>query len=171
MKQSNQELPDRAEVPSRSARKREVEALQKMGERLLQLTPAQRARIPLPDDLKRAVEDALKIKSHGALRRQRQYIGRLMREVDVEPVRAALANLDRQHGNEVHAQHRLEQWRDRLLAEGEQALDAVLAEFPAAERSRLASLVRQAVADASPRGRRELFRYLRDLDPEAKQTS
>jgi ribosome-associated protein len=152
--------------PSRSARKREVEALQKMGERLLQLTPAQRARIPLPDELERAVNEALKIKSHGALRRQRQYIGRLMREVDVEPIRLALATLDRQHGGEVRAHQRLEQWRDRLLAEGESALDAALGEFPAAERSRLAKLVRQAVADASPRGRRDLFRYLRDLDGE-----
>jgi len=171
MKETTPDFPDDAAAPSRSARKREVEALQKMGERLLQMTPAQRARIPLPDDLKRAVEDALKMKSHGALRRQRQYIGRLMREVDVEPVRAALAALDRQHGGEVRAQHRLEQWRDRLLAEGESALDAALVEFPAAERSRLAGLLRQALADASPRGRRELFRYLRDLGSESKQTS
>lgn len=159
---ASENLEDPGEGLSRSARKRGVEALQKMGERLLTLTPAQLATIPLPDELARAVGDALKIKTHGALRRQRQYIGRLMRQVDVEPIGAALEALDQRGGADARQHKRLERWRDRLVSEGTAVLDAALAEFPRAERGILDRLVRQAVADTSPKARRELFRYLRE---------
>lgn len=80
-----QDLP-----PSKSARKREAHALQKLGERLVALRAADLDRLPLPENLRDAIDEARRLKGHGALARQRQYIGKLMRDIDVEPVLAAL---------------------------------------------------------------------------------
>ncbi len=79
--------------PSKSARKREAHALQKLGEELIAMRPADLDRLPLPENLKDAIDEARRLTSRAALARQRQYVGKLMREVDVEPVRAALAAL------------------------------------------------------------------------------
>lgn len=81
--------------PSKSARKREYLALQKLGEELLAVKEPDLLGIELADELLEAVLEARRIKSHGALRRQKQYIGKLMRQVDPEPIRAALARLRR----------------------------------------------------------------------------
>lgn len=83
--------------PSKSARKREAHALQKLGERLVGLREAELAALPLPDTLRDAIHEARRLKSRAALARQRQYIGRLMREVELEPLEAALAALTEQH--------------------------------------------------------------------------
>ena len=79
--------------PSKSARKREYLALQKLGEDLISLKPSELDSLPLDDNLRDAVEEARRIKAHGALRRQKQYIGKLMRYIDPEPLRAQLARL------------------------------------------------------------------------------
>jgi len=81
--------------PSKSARKREYLALQKLGEELLTLRESELLDIALDEDLLEAVLEARQIRSHGALRRQKQYIGKLMRHIDPEPLRAALARLRR----------------------------------------------------------------------------
>ena len=81
--------------PSKSARKREYLALQKLGEELLKLRESDLLDIELDDDLREAVLEARRIRSHGALRRQKQYIGKLMRHIDPEPLRAALARVRR----------------------------------------------------------------------------
>ena len=81
--------------PSKSARKREHLALQKLGEELLTLRDSDLRKIELDDDLLEAVLEARRIQSHGALRRQKKYIGKLMRGVDPEPIRAALARTRR----------------------------------------------------------------------------
>lgn len=81
--------------PSKSARKREYLALQKLGEELLAVNEPDLLGIELEDELLEALLEARRIKSHGALRRQKQYIGKLMRQVDPEPIRAALARLRR----------------------------------------------------------------------------
>ncbi len=81
--------------PSKSARKREFHALQKLGEELLTLRESDLQDIELDEDLREAVLEARRIRSHGALRRQKQYIGKLMRHIDPEPLRAALARVRR----------------------------------------------------------------------------
>jgi ribosome-associated protein len=83
-----QELP-----PSKSARKREAHALQKLGEELVALRAVELARLPLPETLRDAIDEARRLTSRGALARQRQYIGKLMRDIDVEPILAAMAAL------------------------------------------------------------------------------
>ncbi len=81
--------------PSKSARKREFHALQKLGEELLTLRESDLQDIELDEDLREAVLEARRIRSRGALRRQKQYIGKLMRHIDPEPLRAALARVRR----------------------------------------------------------------------------
>lgn len=81
--------------PSKSARKREHIALQKLGEELISLRETEIEALPIDDDLREAVLEARRIRANGALRRQKQYIGKLMRQVDPEPIRAALARISR----------------------------------------------------------------------------
>ena len=85
-----QQLPEYTDKPSKSQRKREALALQDLGEILVTLKPAQLAKIPLPEELREAVLAARQMNQRGARKRQLQYIGRLMREIDPEPIRAAL---------------------------------------------------------------------------------
>ena len=94
-----QELP-----PSKSARKREAHALQKLGEELVRLRAADLARLPLPETLRDAIEEARRLTSRGALSRQHQYIGRLMRDIDVDALEKALALLPDQKA--LHARIR-----------------------------------------------------------------
>ena len=81
--------------PSKSARKREYIALQKLGEELITLKVSDLDRLPLDENLREAVLEAQQMKAHGALRRQKQYIGKLMRHIDPEPVRTEMAKLRR----------------------------------------------------------------------------
>ena len=81
--------------PSKSALKREYIALQKLGEELISLKESDLKGLPLDDNLHEAIMEARQIKAHGALRRQKQYIGKLMRHIDPEPLRAAVAKLRR----------------------------------------------------------------------------
>ena len=86
--ENGQDLP-----PSKSARKREAHALQKLGEELVKMRQADLDRLPLPENLREAIDEARRLTNRGALSRQRQYIGKLMREADVAPIEAALAAL------------------------------------------------------------------------------
>ena len=111
--------------PSKSARKREYKALQELGEQLIELRDEELASIQTDEYLIEQVHEAKRISAHGALRRQKQLIGKIMREVDPAPIRAALAELG-QADQRAKAVFKLaEQWRDRIAAEG----DAALAEF------------------------------------------
>jgi ribosome-associated protein len=101
--------------PSKSAKKREVLALQALGEQLVELTPEQLQDMQLPESLFDAVIVASKIKSRGALRRQCQLIGKLMRGVDAEPIRRAIEDLQRQENLEKGIFRRAEHWRDRIV--------------------------------------------------------
>jgi len=159
---------EREERPSKSARKREMHALQALGEQLCALSPRELESIPLSDAaLAEAVAEARRISSHSARRRHLQLIGKLMRQVDAEPIREALAALE--HGRQASAQHfqALEAWRDRLLHEGDAALPAVLERWPQADRQHLRQLLRHYAREQSrgqpPAAARSLFRYLRSL--------
>ena len=152
--------------PSKSALKREVLALQELGEELLALSAAQLASLSLNDRLEKAVHDAVHIKSRGALRRQKQLIGKLMRDVDPEPIRAALARLraDDVRTKRVFAQ--AERWRDRLVNDGEAALDEFAAATGAADAELRALLGDLEVAfseRAEKTVRRQIFRRIHEL--------
>ena len=113
--------------PSKSARKREFLAAQVLGEQLIELTDEQLVGLDLDESLRDAVVAAKSIKSHSALRRQKQLIGKLMRGTDPAPIQAALDRLGKQGRLEKDVFRRAEQWRDRMAAEDEDALSAFFA--------------------------------------------
>jgi ribosome-associated protein len=157
---------------SKTQRKKDSEALQQLGEALIGLPATELERLGLPDRLREAVMLAGRLTSHGGLRRQRQYIGRLMRDVDPAPVRAYL---EQRQAIERAAQHRFrraERWRDRLLGDDEAVL-AVCAAATGAEIERLRDLrrtARHAHSDLQrTTARRALFRYLHGLERDAAE--
>jgi ribosome-associated protein len=163
-----EEDDDLVERPNKSQQKRDMQALQDLGAELVKLPADQLAALDLPEKLVDAIELARRITSHGAQKRQRQYIGKLIRGVDPEPIRA---HLERLKGADRVSKARFqecERWRDRLMAEGDSALAELLERRPAADRQHLRRLVREAAQDAAagraPSHARELFRYIQSLD-------
>jgi len=155
--------------PSKSSLKRDMHALQALGARLTELSDAQLKKIPIDDDsLLEAILLARRIKAHGGLRRQLQFIGKLMRNVDAQPIIDAVAELDGQSQASAARFQRLEALRDELLSKGDAGIESILAAFPDAERNQLRQLMRQHQREVSsgkaPSAARKLFRYLRTLD-------
>lgn len=156
--------PQPAEEPSKSQRKREMLALQALGESLLPLADERLDHLPLTPELIDAVRTARAIRAHEGRRRQLQYIGRLMREIDADALRAALSDETRQHRMATAVMHAAERWRERILAD-DRALGDWFAQYPDTRES-LEPLVPRArgeLAAAGPgRAFRELFRKIRD---------
>ncbi|MGD9596875.1 MAG: ribosome biogenesis factor YjgA [Steroidobacteraceae bacterium] len=162
---SDDDFDDR---PSKSARKRAAHAAQDLGTRLIGLRESDLAALDLPEPLLDAVREAQRLTSRAALARQRQFIGRLMRRIDAAPIEAALAARTGASAADSELQKRIERWRERLLAEGESALDALEAAHPPIDRMQLAALASAARNEhGSPASRttasRALFRALRAL--------
>jgi ribosome-associated protein len=152
---------------SKSARKREAASLQELGVKLSALPDQEIKALGLPDTLFVALRDLRRLPSHGAQIRQRQYIGKLMRNIDPEPVLAKLAERKQRHDVEIRHFQQIEKWRDRLLSEPSTAVDELLQEYPKADREILARLLekaeRERLEQRSPVGARELFAFLRQL--------
>jgi ribosome-associated protein len=151
--------------PSKTQRKKEMHELQALGERLVALNASQLDAVDLPPRLRTAVDDAKRFTRHEARRRQMQYIGRLMREVDPQPIREKLKIWDGISQEHTAQHHRVERWRERLMQD-DAALGELAKERPGLDTQRLRSLVRSAreelTAGRPPRSHRELFRFLRD---------
>ncbi len=160
----NDEKHDQHTRKSKTQRKKEMTALQKLGEELVNLKADQLKKMPLPEELFRAVLEAQRMKTHGARRRQMQYLGAVMRQVDAESVREALGQLMENHGREARGFHLVEEWRDRLV-EGDQDLTQELCErFSKLEPGELHRMVMNARREretGKPKGAgRALFRRL-----------
>lgn len=157
-----------AERPSKTRRKAEMHELQALGEALAALPAARLQAIELPDELRDAFAELRRIRAHEGRRRQLQYVGRLMRDVDALPLREALARERLPGARATLALHRAEQWRDALLADDD-ALARLVAEHPHADAVALRRAVRAAraepVAADGRHGRnyRELFRLLKEV--------
>ena len=151
--------------PSKGMRKRAAHAAQALGERLIALREADLAALELPENLVEAIRLARRITARGGLARQRQYIGKLMRDIDPAPIEAALAARDGIGARESELFRRLENWRTRLVTEGEPALAELLATHPGLDRARLAAPLGRArgARDDAERATaaRGLFRELR----------
>jgi ribosome-associated protein len=152
--------------PSKTQRKKAVHALQDLGTELVELPEEQLAAIELPDMLRDAVMEARSITAHEARRRQLQYIGKIMRKIDAEPIRAALDGWRARSDAHTAEHKRVEAWRDRLLAD-ENALAELMAEYPRANSRQLASLLhdakRERDAGQPPRAFRQLYQVLRQV--------
>ena len=161
--------PDEA-PPSKTRRKAEAHALQDIGEALIELDPKRLAELAseanLPDRLVDAIREARSITAWGGRKRQLQFVGKLMRGIDPEPIRRRLDLWAHGHTVDTARQHALEEWRDRLIAEPG-ALDILSAEHPRLDRPRFRALIGRAREERDrsqpPHAYRELFRELKAL--------
>lgn len=152
---------------SKTKKKQQMHALQALGAELVDLPRDRLASMPLSADLLEAVREAQRITAHEGRRRQMQFIGRLMRDLDPAPIQERLDAWRGQSKAEIARQHLLERWRERLLAD-----DAALTEYaqlhPQIELQTLRNLIRNARKEAAagrpPKSSRELFRLIRDAE-------
>jgi ribosome-associated protein len=166
--QEDEESQEFGGRPSKSARKREAAAAQDLGKKLIELKESDLAALNLPEKLLDAILLAKRITARGGLARQRQYIGKLMRDVDPAPIEAALNAGSRGATLDAEKHKRLEAWRARLLTEGPAALDELVKWCPTADRKSVQALIQKATGarvDSGSRdaASRELFRTLRTL--------
>ena len=155
---------------SKSQKKREMLSLQELGERLADLSADQQKKMDLPEELGEALSAAGKIKSHGAKRRQMQLIGRLMREIDTEPIYEALEGFEQGRQHNLMQVRQAEQWRETILSGSDSLTAKISGRFPNADLQKLRQLIRNArkekEADKSSGAGRSLFRYLMKLQKE-----
>lgn len=160
------------EFHDKSRKQKRGEALEvlALGEKLVALTPAQLARVPVPEDLLPHIAECKRITAHIAHKRQLAFLAKHMRREDeatLEAIRDALDASSDTSRREVAMMHRAEDWRERLLEQGDAALAALLDEYPQADRQQLRTLVRNAQAEKAknkpPRAYREIFQVLRAL--------
>jgi len=140
------------DAPSRTERKRESTELQKLGENLLTLRAELMGRLALPDKLAEALAEARRITNFEGKRRQMQFVGKLMRQLDadtLDTVRTVLAEQHRGSASDVLALHQVEQWRDRLIAD-DAALADWVQQYPRSDSQQVRALARQARRDAQP---------------------
>lgn len=156
--------------PSKSQIKRECHHLTELGEELLKLKSEDFNSLNLPDELIDAVNTAHRIKSRSGLKRQRQYIGKLMRSLDNEDIEAQVRKIQHRHDVNTAAFKRLETWRDKLIDNDKDTLNEVIDRFPMIDRQHINQLIRAAhkerLQNKPPSASRKLFKYLRDLDEE-----
>jgi len=161
------DLADEAELPpSKTKLKAAMQELQDLGSELVALSIGHLGRIDLPENLHAAILDWHRFPKHEARRRQLQYIGKLMRNIDPEPIRAGLALLRGESATEIAKMHRLERLRERLLAD-EKVLQEILEQWPHADPSYLRQLRRNAIkekeANKPPKNFRAIFQALKEL--------
>jgi len=160
-----QDVEDGTEPPSKSELKRQDRELRDLGLALVDLPTGEIAALDLPEDVREAVELCRRITSHGARLRQQMYLGKLLRRVDVAPLRAALGRRGEADRRRIHREHSLEQWRERLLADEPGSWTELGQRITAAQLQQLRSLARQARAEQAaqrpPAAARQLLRCLR----------
>jgi len=153
--------------PSKTKQKEAMQELQDLGAALVELSPGHLKRINLPDNLLAAVLDWQRFPKHEARRRQLQYIGKLMRTLDPEPIRAGLALIAGEDAEANARFHRLERLRTRFM-EDEKVLQEIVATWPTADLTQLRQLRRNALkekeAGKPPKNFRALFQALKELD-------
>ena len=162
---------------SRTKMKHEVEDLQRLGVRLADLSSDQLKKIDIPEELRQAVIFLKKIPAgnRGALKRERQHIGAIMRKVDPEPIEAFFRSLDQQDADQIKLFKQAEKWRDDLIAGNDNLLTEIIDRFPSCDRQQLRQLTRNARQEITKQGHlavdgRNLFRELKKLlEAEAKE--
>lgn len=170
MARKNQKAPWEEEEEiiwvSRTEMKNDMEDLQKLGEELVGLKPAVLAKFPLSETLQVAISDAQRFKNE-AKRRQLQYIGKLMRLEDPEPIQLALDKVRNKHSQATIALQKLEILRDRMIETPDAVIEEVMVRYPEADRQRFRQLARQANKEKAskkpPKAYREIFQVLKEL--------
>lgn len=153
---------------SKSQIKREMQAYQELGRRLMDVKPAQLDKLELTDKLRAALEEAHRHTARGALKRHLNFVGKLVREQsDIEAIQALVDRLDSNSQAHAHYFHQLERWRDRLLTGKPAEQEAFLDAYPNADRQTIRQLVRQAAKEIAenkpPAAARKLFKLIREV--------
>jgi len=158
---------DEDDLISKSQLKRDSQALQDMGSQLVEMPEGQLKKFDLPENLKDAIYEARRLKNREGKRRQLQFIGKLMRTADTSFIQETLDRMD--HQSQTYRQHfmRLEEWRDKIISQGNSAIEALIEQYPAADRQQLRNLQRQAAREIEqkkpPTASKKLFAYLRQI--------
>lgn len=166
---SKKNLPPEPEEEfiSKTQIKKEMHDLQELGRKIIALSKTQRAKLPLDEDMFDALILADKIKNkHEAYKRHMQYIGKILREADLEGIKAGMDVFANKHQQESLWFHHLEEFRDQLIAGSNDDAEALLAECPDMERQKLKQLIRQAAkevkAEKPAKSYRDLFQYIKE---------
>jgi len=169
------ELEQQYDRPSKSQRKRDMTALQKLGEALVAEPKDRVMRVPMPEDVRDAILECQRIKDHEGRRRQLQYVGKKMRSLEEEEVEVIQRTLDSWRGqskSETAALHALEKKREKLLAD-DKALTELLQQHPELDAQHLRTLIRNARKEQAeakpPKAYREIFQVLKQLQQETRQ--
>jgi ribosome-associated protein len=161
-----EDTPDFDDLPSKSQRKRDMDALQDIGAELTELNAQQLDSIELPESLREAVLEARAMKHNEARRRQVQYIGKLMRQVDPAPIRAKLDGFLSVSAEHTAQLHHIERWRERLLADPKSVAEFIAA-YPEADSQQLRTLLRNTAEERArakpPKHFRALFQMIKGL--------
>lgn len=174
----SEEFGEEYDRPSKSQRKREMTALQKLGEQLVGASAERVDRIGIPEDLQNAISECRRIKNHEGRRRQLQYIGKLMRsldEEDIAKINEAIESWKGQSRADTVFMHALENKREKLLSQ-ETALTEFMQRYPHADAQQLRTLIRNARKEISggkpPKAYREIYRLLKQIltEPSPEKT-
>ncbi len=153
------------EEKSKSQKKRDAETLQKLGVKLIGLSKEKLEKLPLPPALYKAIAEAKALKSHGAIRRQAQLIGKQMRLADSDAITAAYEVFVAEDSSKTAFFHELEEWRDRLISGGKEALTAFICDYKTVDVQQLRQLIKKAVEEQqlekTTGAAKALFRFLR----------
>ena len=168
----DEDFTDSSARPSKTKKKEAMHELQDLGAELVELSVGQLKRIKLPENIYDAVRECQKITAHGARRRQLQYLGKLMRTADDEPIRAGLALIRGESSAEIARLHRLERFRVRLM-EDEAFLSEIAATWPSVDLQHLRQLRRNALKEQEtgkpPKNFRAIFQVLQELEQQGAQ--
>jgi len=156
------------DIPSKSQRRREALEVRSLAARLIGLRPALLAQVPLDERVSEAISEAQRIRSNVARKRQLQFVAKLLRNTDLEPIAQALHDFERAARQTSARQHRAEAWRDCLLEGGDPALGELLHQRHDSDAQLIRQLIRKARQEADrgrpPAAARALFRALREMD-------
>ena len=153
--------------PNKTAIKKEIATCFALGEELSELSPALLQSFDLPENIAKAIREVAKMPHKGARKRQLKYIAGHLHKIDISSITERLDKLKNKSAHAVREHHLAERWRDRLIAEGNDALTELLYEYDTADRQQLRQLVRNAQKEAKegkpPKSARLLYRYLKNL--------
>ena len=158
---------DEIELVSKTELKRLAQTATELGKQLVELDKATLNKLDLPANILDNVLTTQSIKSNIARKRQLQYLGKQIRNSDMDNIQQQLARLNQQHRQDTAQFHKLEEWRDQLIQQGDDAVNLFVADYPDADRQHLRQLIRksrqESEKNAAPASARKLFRYIKEI--------
>jgi len=159
---------------SKTQRKKACDEVLELGEKMITLNKEELAQINMDDELRSAIEEAQRIKSHSALKRQKHFIAKVMRGVDDETLSAQVERVLHKHDIYNADFKRMEKWRDSIIENGDKGINDFLEQYPQADRSHLRQLARNALKEKKdnkpPAAYRQIFKYIREVVDDTSDT-